>query len=344
MKRLLFLALLSVALVATAGTVSAQTIPTVGAACVTGNSTFWEQSGVCISSLWQRPAFQFGSASAACASGTAGMVQWTGSALQLCDGASWANVGSGGSSTFGATATNTSPYRSGDVTTGLFSNTATTVQIATAGSEVLRATATQSVGIGTTTPGSVLGVNGGASFGSYSTTAAPSNGLVVSGNVGIGTSSPNTTLDVGGFIEWSGQSRVTSTFSKTSDTTLAAIPGLSATLTAGKTYYFELHLYATSGSNAGATKVDLNGGSATATAIIGSMYYSDNGFSGSTRITALNTSFATSALATAPSIHIYGTITVNTGGTFKPEFAQNASHATASTVAIGSTMLVQQIN
>lgn len=47
------------------------------------------------------------------------------------------------------------------------------------------------VGIGTTSPGSRFSVNGSASFGSYATTAAPSNGLIVSGNVGIGTSNPS---------------------------------------------------------------------------------------------------------------------------------------------------------
>jgi hypothetical protein len=49
------------------------------------------------------------------------------------------------------------------------------------------------VGIGTATPGSLLSVNGGAAFGSYggNATAAPSNGLIVSGSVGIGTPSPS---------------------------------------------------------------------------------------------------------------------------------------------------------
>ena len=48
------------------------------------------------------------------------------------------------------------------------------------------------LGIGTTSPQSSLSVNGGAAIGSYAgTNAAPSNGLIVSGNVGIGTTSPN---------------------------------------------------------------------------------------------------------------------------------------------------------
>ena len=48
------------------------------------------------------------------------------------------------------------------------------------------------VGIGTTTPHSTLSVNGGAAIGSYAgTNAAPSNGLIVSGQTGIGTAAPN---------------------------------------------------------------------------------------------------------------------------------------------------------
>jgi len=43
---------------------------------------------------------------------------------------------------------------------------------------------------GSSTPLSALGVGGGAAIGSYSATAAPTNGLIVSGNVGIGTASP----------------------------------------------------------------------------------------------------------------------------------------------------------
>lgn len=59
------------------------------------------------------------------------------------------------------------------------------------------------VGIGTNTPASKFSVNGNASFGSYSGTAAPSNGLIVSGNVGIGSSSPAKNLDITGTLRTS---------------------------------------------------------------------------------------------------------------------------------------------
>ena len=50
-------------------------------------------------------------------------------------------------------------------------------------------TITGNVGIGTTSPGSSLQVNGGAAVGYSTSTAAPTNGLTVSGNVGVGTAS-----------------------------------------------------------------------------------------------------------------------------------------------------------
>lgn len=163
------------------------------------------------------------------------------------------------------------------------------------------------------------------------------------GNLGLGTTSPNTTLDVRGYIEWNGQSRVSSTFSKTSDTSLASITGLSATLVAGKTYYFDLQLFTTS-NVAGGVNVDLNGGTATATAIIGNISVFDGSvISTQVRVSALNTAAGATTVTTAY-VEIRGTITVNGAGTFIPRFAQNASNGAASTVAIGSTMLVQQIN
>ena len=62
------------------------------------------------------------------------------------------------------------------------------------------------VGIGTTNTLSKLCVNGGVAVGSYAgANAAPSNGLIVSGNVGIGTPEPQYILDV-----WHASSKVNS--------------------------------------------------------------------------------------------------------------------------------------
>ncbi|MBI5401475.1 tail fiber protein, partial [Candidatus Wolfebacteria bacterium] len=55
------------------------------------------------------------------------------------------------------------------------------------------------VGIGTTGPLSKLDINGGVAIGAYAgNNAAPSNGLIVSGNVGIGTNAPAYALTVAG--------------------------------------------------------------------------------------------------------------------------------------------------
>ncbi len=53
---------------------------------------------------------------------------------------------------------------------------------------------TGNVGLGTTSPGSLLQVNGATALGYSASTAGPANGLAVSGNVGIGLTAPNFAL------------------------------------------------------------------------------------------------------------------------------------------------------
>jgi hypothetical protein len=57
---------------------------------------------------------------------------------------------------------------------------------------------TGSVGVGMTSPGSKLQVNGNGAIGYSSSTAAPTNGLLINGNTGIGTATVGSKLQVNG--------------------------------------------------------------------------------------------------------------------------------------------------
>lgn len=97
-------------------------------------------------------------AAVTCDAAKAGMIQYAASTMQYCNGTSWTTIGTAGAGSLGTAATAASPARSGDAGTGLFSATASTVSIATAGVERLTVTATGSVGIGTTNPNEPLEV------------------------------------------------------------------------------------------------------------------------------------------------------------------------------------------
>ncbi len=137
------------------------------------------------------------------------------------------------------------------------------------------------------------------------------------------------------------QSRVSTQFDKTSDTTLANITGLTATVVAGKIYRFEAILF-TSSNVAGGVKVAI-AGTATATAIVYEGLTTDAGLTTQTRATALGTAVGGVTAVTAGFIKIYGTITVNAAGTLRVQFAQNASNGTASSVLVGSTFVLTQM-
>lgn len=148
--------------------------------------------------------------------------------------------------------------------------------------------------------------------------------------------SSTSTVNTGWFTD-AGVKRAATQFDKTSDTTLANITGLSATVTAGRTYNFIATLFTTS-NVAGGVKAAI-AGTATATSIIYEAETSSAGVPGAVgtaRATALATAVGDVTAVTVAKITITGTITVNAGGTLTVQFAQNASNGTASSVLVGS--------
>lgn len=117
-----------------------------------------------------------------------GMIRYntdsSGSVEAYVNGA-WASLtggGGGGSVTLGTSASATNPAKSGDATTGSFSDGVGLVEFSSS--------STKEFTIGTT---GIL-ANVGVSIGT--TTVAPTNGLVVTGNVGIGTNVPTATAQI----------------------------------------------------------------------------------------------------------------------------------------------------
>jgi hypothetical protein len=174
------------------------------------------------------------------------------------------------------------------------------------------------------------------------TTIAASGAITATGAL---TAGGGFATDANGVVKSGGGSRVTSDFSKTADTALASVTGLSATFLAATTYGFEAVLYVTCAA-AGGFKVDLGGGSATVTSMIADFLSIDNATVRSqvqtTDLTTLG--YNTAGSATTPvKLVISGTITVNGAGTFIPRFAQSSSNATPSVVLRGSRMSVWTI-
>jgi len=98
------------------------------------------------------------------ATGSVGMIRYNadlGSFEGYVYGTGWGGFGSGGgSSVLGLSSAANSPYRSGELTTGLFSPASGSVAITSLGTEVLRTTASGYVGIGNSAPAVKLDVTG----------------------------------------------------------------------------------------------------------------------------------------------------------------------------------------
>ena len=72
---------------------------TIGAACTTGQAdspqTGDGNNAVCVSSVWQYPAYQHGNTSASCNATNAGIVKYTSNTFYGCNGSSWVPMDSG---------------------------------------------------------------------------------------------------------------------------------------------------------------------------------------------------------------------------------------------------------
>lgn len=128
-----------------------------------------------------------------------------------------------------------------------------------------------------------------------------------------------------------------SSFAKTTDTTLANITGLTRNVEAGRTYTFRAELDTTAAATGG-VKFAVSG-TATATSINYSGVLLDGTtVLANTRATALGTTVCAVTTSTAGTCTIKGTIVVNAAGTLTLQFAQNASDAGASTVLVNQSL------
>lgn len=136
--------------------------------------------------------------------------------------------------------------------------------------------------------------------------------------------------------------RVTSQLSKTTDTTLAAVTGLTASLVAGGTYKVYAYVPTTSGASGG-VKVALNT-SDTLTLTSSNITATLNTASASAVVTTtsgLNTGLGSTAAVTLAIID--ATLVVNAAGTLTVTFAQNASDGTASIALVNGHVYVTRI-
>lgn len=169
--------------------------------------------------------------------------------------------------------------------------------------------------------------------GAFSTTVTATNGF-------IGGDAGQFTVDSKGWQQWPGESTLTSDQTSTSAT--LASTTLSVTLVAGKTYTFQAELFLSDSTAADGAKIDFNGGTATATTFRAQITAFDTALNLSSQVTALNTASSASTFTGAGAFEVHGTIFVNAGGTFIPQFAQ-ANHSIGTlTLAKGSFIRFHQ--
>lgn len=139
-------------------------------------------------------------------------------------------------------------------------------------------------------------------------------------------------------------SRVTTAFSQTSSTTLNNVVGLLTDTLQPGVYNVDINLITTAGASGG-IKVALKWGTASMITATGFAVQANSAAATANTTFTTSTDAASILAGTAAyvSVKIKGTITVALAGTLQLQAAQNVSDATATTVAIGSTMEITPI-
>lgn len=146
------------------------------------------------------------------------------------------------------------------------------------------------------------------------------------------------------FQEWGGTVGVTTQYNIASSTTLANVPGLSVNVQAGKTY--SLHALVNAAANAcGGYKVAIGGTATTTAGTWGSITIAGNSGGICYRYlpTGLGDPGGCTQAGPAPITFDNG-FKAATSGTITVQFAQNASCVTQSSVLVGSSLNVMQVN
>jgi len=135
--------------------------------------------------------------------------------------------------------------------------------------------------------------------------------------------------------------KASTALTKTSDATLATVPGLSVALTAGGTYAFRATIPCTSDGAGGVKVAMVASGGLTATSINYSARFLTAAAVAVANATALAGALGDTAAVIL--VEIDGVIVVNAAGTLNVQFAQNVSDATASVALANGFLNVTRI-
>jgi hypothetical protein len=125
-------------------------------------------------------------------------------------------------------------------------------------------------------------------------------------------------------------------------TSFANLTGCSPTIYSGHKYMGQIVLFVSDSTAADGVKVDLNGGTATATNIRAHVEGLDSALTINTQITSLSTAVTAATFTGSGVVVIYFTIEPSADGTFIPRIAQNAHTVGTLTVARGSGVSIRE--